>query len=93
MIEHIKIKPIEYFKVFRTLCNVAQAYGTTIFEARCIIQQSIEAGWKRAWAAGNLQAQANWNQLFPPDRCPTVSEFIVTLAREMMTGKNPPYLL
>lgn len=93
MIEHIKISPIEYLKVFRVIQDLARNHDVSLIEAWWIMQRDIQAAWDKAWMPGNLRAQWNWQTLFPADRCPTVSEFIVTIAREMMAGHNPPYLL
>ena len=93
MIEHIKISPIEYLEVFRVIQHLARNHNVSMLETWWSLQRDIQAAWDRAWTTGNLSAQLNWQTLFPADRCPTVSEFIVTIAREMTAGHNPPNLL
>lgn len=93
MIDHIKIYPIDYLKIFRVIRNLARDHGVSMLEAYWIIHKEIQAAWDRTWQPGNLQAQWDWQTLFPADQCPTVAEFIVTLGREMEAGGNPPYLL
>ena len=93
MIEHIKITPWEYVKARTVIRNFGRQYGLPASTARMAFQQLIEVAWSRAWQPGNLQAQWNWQQLFPIDRPPTVEEYIVTIAREQQVGREPPYLL
>lgn len=93
MIDHIKIHPIDYLKMFRVLRNLAQSHGVSMLEAYWIIQREVQKAWDRAWQPGNLKAQWDWQTLFPADRCPTVAEFLVTLGREFEAGRNPPFLL
>lgn len=93
MIEHIKIHPVEYLKVYQVIRGLARSHGVSMIEAWWIIQRDIQAAWDKAWMPYNLRAQWEWQELFPADRCPTVAEFIVTIAREMMAGRNQPYLL
>lgn len=93
MIEHIKIKSNEYFKAQRVFRDLARQAGMPARAFRVYLQQLIDDAWQKAWRPGNLQAQINWQQLFPADRRPTVEEYIVTIAREQMAGREPPYLL
>lgn len=93
MIEHIKITPGEYVKAQRVIRDLARQEGVPATVARANFQQLIDDAWARAWRPGNLQAQWNWQMLFPADRQPTVEEYIVTIAREQEAGREPPYLL
>lgn len=92
MIEHIKITPGEYLKAQAAIRNFGKMYGLPYLAARVAFQQLIDDAWDRAWKPGNLQAQVNWQQLFPADRRPTVEEYIVTIAREQQAGREPPFL-
>lgn len=91
MIDHIKITPGEYLKAQTAIRNFGQQYGLPYLAARVAFQQIIDAAWAKAWTPGNLQAQVRWQQYFPADRCPTVEEYIVTIAREQQAGREPPY--
>lgn len=93
MVEHIKMKPAEYLNALVAIRNFGKLYDLPILAARVAFQQIIDDAWERAWQPGNLQAQMNWQQLFPADRRPTVEEYIVTIAREQQAGREPPYLL
>lgn len=93
MIEHIKITPSEWMKAQTVIQNFGRQNGVPALSARRAFQQLIDAAWKRAWQPGNLQAQWDWQTLFPADRPPTPEEYIVTIAREQQEGREPPYLL
>ena len=93
MIEHIKITPNEYFKAQLIIRHFGRQYGLPASAARVAFQQLIDVAWERAWQPGNLREQVNWQQLFPADRRPTVEEYIATIAREQVAGREPPYLL
>lgn len=93
MIDHIKITPYEYLKLLRVIHDLSRSHGVSMLRAWYIVQRAIQRSWDAAWQPGNLQAQWDWQTLFPADRPPTVAEFITTLGREMAAGKNPPYLL
>ncbi len=93
MIDHIKITPSEWLRAKIAIRNFGRQYGLPALAARVAFQQLIDAAWERAWQPGNITAQVNWQQLFPADRRPTVEEYVVTIAREQVAGREPPYLL
>lgn len=93
MVEHIKITPVERLKVWKTLIILSKQSKEPVLRVRKIIETAISCSWAQAWEPGNLEAQWKWQQYFPGDYCPTVDEFIVTMARETTAGREPPYLL
>ena len=61
-------------------------------QIRHAIQVCIDDAWDHAWTPGNLQAQINWQQMFPGGKKPTVEQFIVVVARKLDAGEEIPYL-
>ena len=84
---------IEWLKAKRTLWILASQKGCSMAQIRQEIQECIDDAWDRAWMSGNLQAQQNWQQLFPDGKKPTVEKFIVVMARKLVAGEDVPYLL
>lgn len=88
------VTPIEFIKALRVIHDLAAASGQSMFEVHWTIKASIDRAWQEAWAPGNLAAQLHWQQIFPgTTQPPSVIQFIVGTARQMMDGKDPPYLL
>lgn len=84
---------IEYLKAKKTIWLLAAQEGCTMAQARRSMQDCIDEAWDRAWTPGNLQAQVNWQRIFPGGKKPTVEEFIVGMARKITAGEDPPHLL
>ena len=84
---------IEWLKAKRTLWILADQHGCSMAHARREIQACIDDAWDRAWMPGNLQAQVNWQLMFPGCKKPTVEQFMVAMARKLTAGEEPPYLL
>ena len=73
--ERLHAKASLYTVAAREECNVAQI--------RNDIQAAIDEAWDTAWVQGNLQAQANWQRLFPHGKKPSVEEFIAVMANQI----------
>lgn len=86
------ITPIEYIKAQKVILTMAIQSGQSWRAVRRVIRAEIDRAWEEAWTPGNLRAQLNWQQVFGAEK-PTVDQFIVGLAREMMAGREPPWLL
>ena len=92
MTESINITIIERLKAAKVIRKLARDKGLSVLQARSLIWHGIEEAWGKASMPDNQKARTKWQQLFPLSRKPTVDEYIVTIAREMTAGKNPPYL-
>ena len=84
---------IEWLKAKKTLFILAVKHDCSMAQIRCDIQACIDEAWEHAWTPGNLQAQVNWQLVFPGGKKPTVEEFIVVIARKIKAGEEVPYLL
>ena len=84
---------IEWLKVKKTLWIMATQQGCTVAQIRKDIQVSIDDAWNRAWTPGNIEAQVNWQLMFPGGKKPTVEQFIVAMARRLTIGEEFPSLL
>ena len=71
----------KWFKAKKTLCILALLEGCSIAQIRNTIQSCIDYAWDQAWTPGNLQAQVNWQRIFPGGRKPTVEQFIIGMAQ------------
>lgn len=74
---------INWLKAKKTLCILAVKKGCSIGEIRSGIQECIDEAWKQVWTPGNIQAQVNWQRIFPGCKKPTVEEFIIGIARRI----------
>lgn len=83
---------IEWLKAKRTLYILAIQQGCSMTQIRREIQACIDDAWNDAWTPGNLQAQINWQLVFPGGGKPTVEQFIVVMARKLTAGEDVPYL-
>lgn len=83
----------EMKRVKETLALLAARDGCSVAYIRNAIQASIDDAWSRAWAQGNLQAQAYWQQLFPNGMKPTVEEFIAAMARQVKENDEHQHML
>ena len=84
---------IDWLKAKKTLFILALQEGCSMEEIRNAIQECIDCAWAKAWTPGNLQAQVNWQIVFPGGKKPTVEQFIVAMARKAKAGTDIPNLL
>ena len=84
---------MEWLKVKKTLWIMAIQQCCTMAQIRQDIQVSIDDAWNRAWTPGNIEAQVNWQRIFPGGKKPTVEQFIVAMARRLTIGEEFPFLL
>ena len=72
----------------KTLGIIAVREGCSVKQVRKAIQECIDVAWNHAWTPGNLQAQVNWQLMFPGGKKPTVEEFVVAMARKITAEDN-----
>ena len=82
----------EQQKVQHTLSMIAAKEGCSVAHIRRSIQASIDEAWNRSWVPGNINAQVNWQRLFPGGNKPTVEEFIAVISKKINTGEDVPRL-
>lgn len=84
---------IEWLKAKKTLWILAVQEGCSVADIRGAIQACIDDAWNRAWMPGNIQAQVNWQLIFPGGKKPTVEQFIIGMARKATAGEEFSSLL
>ena len=84
---------MEWLKVKKTLWIMATQQGCTMAQIRQDIQESIDDAWNRAWTPGNIEAQVNWQLMFPGGIKPSVEEFVVVMARKITNSEEFLHLL
>ncbi len=83
---------IEWLKAKKTLFILAVQEGCSMAQVRHAIQECIDSAWNSAWTPGNLQAQVDWQLMFPGGKKPTVEQFIVVMARKLTADEDFPHL-
>ena len=84
---------IEWLKVKKTLWIMAVQQGCSMTQIRHSIQECIDEAWNNAWSPGNIEAQVQWQRMFPGGKKPSVEQFIAAMARRLKDDKACPSLL